>query len=364
MSGMVIGGPGGPLGEVDLDRATADPTAAPAEAAGVTLASELLAGSPDLARGAQEASIRFGARGEGVRTLQSALGRLGLLQGPADGIFGRDTQRALSQFQRSSGLAADAILGPRTLAALDAALASGGTAAAPGAGGRPPLSGRDAVAGLLASGLQAPAEPDGAAMADAAQALVDKHADHYGVDDPWFNIDSRHALPDNVRLGGLEGSWKCNLFAGNAMVAAGFEPPYYGNRGQGEYPNANQLYKWTDKYAGQFGNAGHERFELRGELDVQSLSGEAREQAIAALLAKAEPGDMIIVDHMGSDVADGGHCRVVVENRFAEDGTVACAQASFDSALVKDERLSSFTGEETIWILRPSKPRPEGAAAP
>lgn len=127
-------------------------------------------------------------------------------------------------------------------------------------------------------------------------------------------------------------------------------------------PNANQLYKWSDKYAEQSGNKGHERFALRGELDVQSLQGADRENAIRELLAKAEPGDMIIVDHMGSDVADGGHCRVVVKNDFATGGDLENAQASFDSAVVKSEGVSAFTGEERIWILRPNKPRAEGPA--
>ena len=55
------------------------------------------------------------------------------------------------------------------------------------------------------------------------------------------------------RLGGLaqsdrnpNGVWKCNLFGGNALYVAGFEPPYYGNRGKGEYPNANQFYTFSD----------------------------------------------------------------------------------------------------------------------
>jgi hypothetical protein len=190
---------------------------------------------------------------------------------------------------------------------------------------------------------------------DAAQSLVDNYAENYGVEDAWFNIDENHALPANVRLGGLKGKWKCNLFAGNTLAKAGFEPPYYGNRGRGEYPNANQLYKWSDKHAGQFGNKTH--FEMRGELNVANLEPSERRAKIEELLKTAEPGDLIIVDHMGDDVADGGHCRVVVENNLATGGKIHNAQASSNSALVREEGIGSFTGEETIWILRANRPR-------
>lgn len=263
----------------------------------------------------------------------------------ADGDYGGETKGAVVAFQEKHGLAATGVVDLETAKALDKALRSTNV---------PPIfaPGTDPL----------PAGPSRESVRRAAMAIVEKMPDAYGVDDPWLNIDARHALPANVKLGGLKGKWKCNLFACNTLVAAGFEPPYYGNHGKGEYPNANQLYKWSDRYASQFGNAGHVRFELRGELDVQSLSGAAREQAIAELLKKAEPGDMIIVDHLGGDVADGGHCRVVIENDLDGSGVIKCAQASFDAALVRDETLSKFTGEEHIWILRPNKARPEGPA--
>src|SRR5688500_803718 len=112
-----------------------------------------VAGGPDLAAaGAATAALRFGARGEDVRPAQNGLKQLGLLQGPADGIYGRGTERAVAQFQRQHGLTPDGVLGPRTLAALEAA-----TAAVRGPG----------------------------AVADAAKALVEKLGENYGVDDPW-----------------------------------------------------------------------------------------------------------------------------------------------------------------------------------
>lgn len=53
--------------------------------------------------------LRKGARGEGVKMMQEALGL------DADGIFGPGTERALKKWQTDNGLVADGIAGPRTL---------------------------------------------------------------------------------------------------------------------------------------------------------------------------------------------------------------------------------------------------------
>ncbi|MGD0219094.1 MAG: peptidoglycan-binding protein [Acidimicrobiales bacterium] len=54
-------------------------------------------------------------RGDDVAELQSQLSRLGFDPGRVDGIFGDQTVTALMDFQRNTGLAADGILGRRTL---------------------------------------------------------------------------------------------------------------------------------------------------------------------------------------------------------------------------------------------------------
>ncbi|MFC1707678.1 peptidoglycan-binding protein [Planctomycetota bacterium] len=77
----------------------------------------------DVARGT--ATIEIGARGEGTTTIQSALKELGHLQGRADGIFGRMTQRAVATFQRSVGLTPNGIVDAQTLGALDRELQIG-----------------------------------------------------------------------------------------------------------------------------------------------------------------------------------------------------------------------------------------------
>ena len=56
--------------------------------------------------------LRLGSEGAAVAHLQRALGI------PADGVFGRQTRRAVRIFQRKRGLAVDGIAGPVTLAAL------------------------------------------------------------------------------------------------------------------------------------------------------------------------------------------------------------------------------------------------------
>ena len=62
--------------------------------------------------------LTYGMEGYGVKLLQYALARTGLEPGNADGIFGRRTAKALQQFQRDQGLAADGVSGNLTWAAL------------------------------------------------------------------------------------------------------------------------------------------------------------------------------------------------------------------------------------------------------
>lgn len=57
-------------------------------------------------------TIKKGSRGEDVKTLQR---RLNLI---ADGIFGKLTDEAVREFQKSHGLSVDGIVGPKTWAAL------------------------------------------------------------------------------------------------------------------------------------------------------------------------------------------------------------------------------------------------------
>ncbi|MBX9911210.1 MAG: peptidoglycan-binding protein [Beijerinckiaceae bacterium] len=55
--------------------------------------------------------------------VQTALSRLGYAPGPIDGAWGAKTKGAVVSFQAAKGLTADGVLGPKTIAALQAAVA-------------------------------------------------------------------------------------------------------------------------------------------------------------------------------------------------------------------------------------------------
>lgn len=58
---------------------------------------------------------KLGSRGDEVRKIQIVLKRLGFYSGAADGIYGMKTHTAVKNFQKSCGITADGIAGPKTL---------------------------------------------------------------------------------------------------------------------------------------------------------------------------------------------------------------------------------------------------------
>ena len=287
-----------------------------------------------------------GSEHPAVSQVQGALQTLSRRSGqndlniPRTGSWDAATTEAVKAFQKSHGLTVDGVVGPRTAAALDKALKQGQPSSV--------------LVGRLNEMPTDKPDLDPKSVGKAAEMLVEKYGNNYGVPDAWYNIDPNHALPANVSLGGMKGKWKCNLFGGNAMRAAGFEPPYYGNRGKGEYPNANQFFKWSDKYAEQYGNKSH--FKMVSELAVDGLDYETKKEKILEVLKTIQPGDMVMVDHRGSEVADGGHTRVATSAFDPETMTFEAAQASRNAGLIKTTGYGAFTGEEHIWVLRPNRP--------
>ncbi|QCB46895.1 peptidoglycan-binding protein [Hydrogenophaga sp. PAMC20947] len=63
-------------------------------------------------------TLRRGSRGSAVADLQRRLGVTGFSAGPADGIFGSNTDAAVRAFQRARGLGVDGIVGSNTWGAL------------------------------------------------------------------------------------------------------------------------------------------------------------------------------------------------------------------------------------------------------
>jgi len=61
-------------------------------------------------------TIRFGSTGDDVKTAQRELGCIAPLA--ADGIFGRQTERAAKEYQSAHGMLSDGIVGPKTWSAL------------------------------------------------------------------------------------------------------------------------------------------------------------------------------------------------------------------------------------------------------
>lgn len=73
----------------------------------------------------EDTTLTSGDEGESVTLLQQGLAQLGYDVGTPDGVYGPGTAEAVRQFQADSGLDADGVAGPATLAALNQALAGG-----------------------------------------------------------------------------------------------------------------------------------------------------------------------------------------------------------------------------------------------
>jgi Putative peptidoglycan binding domain len=69
--------------------------------------------------------VETGDSGDSVKQVQQALTTVGFSPGPVDGTFGPQTKAAVVAFQQANGLTTDGIVGPKTAAALNSAVASG-----------------------------------------------------------------------------------------------------------------------------------------------------------------------------------------------------------------------------------------------
>ncbi len=249
----------------------------------------------------------------------------------ADGIYGGETAKAVKAFQEHNLLPVTGKVDANTAVQLDAALRA-----------------IDVIGRIVAT----PQDIVNAAI----QLCTGDIALYYGVPQPWINNDPKHNVPVDIHFNYLVNRWKCNLFGGNVMRKGGYEPPYYRdntNDGKGEYPNANQWYKWTDKYAPGYGNL--VRFQLIAEVPAISLPQREARRRIHQLFAQIQPGDFLMVDHQGSGIQDGGHTRVAVKSDYHTLGTVSFAQAKYEKAMILKESVDDLIEmkEENIWLMRP-----------
>ncbi len=79
--------------------------------------------------------IKGGSDGEAVKNVQTKLKALKYYSGQITGHVGDKTKEAIRKFQRDHGLTADGIVGPQTMAKIDAVYASKGGAVAPSGNG-------------------------------------------------------------------------------------------------------------------------------------------------------------------------------------------------------------------------------------
>jgi hypothetical protein len=249
-----------------------------------------------------------------------------LVQFGADGDYGEETVKAVKAFQQFNALPVTGKVDATTARALDAALRQ---TQAPGAF-------NPTATDIVAAALELCQEPV---------------ALNYGVPHPWINTDPMHNVPAERPFMPLVNRWKCNLYGGNVLRKAGFEPPYFGNQGKGEYPNANQWFKWSDTYASRFSNKVH--FQLIDEIKYTELPIAEHDSRTRRFLSKVQLGDYVLADHLGEEVQDGGHTRVAVS--LHADGTVGFAQARQEQSLVEIETVIDFTSEERIWLMRPNR---------
>jgi len=266
------------------------------------------------------------------RALDSLASRMGkpqwaLLGSGADGGYGGETTTAVKAFQQDNGLPVTGNIDQMTAYKMEELLTKNA----------PPE-----VGGVFGAALPV---PDGNRIAQAALDLVKTRGPDYGIAPAWKSPNP--SVPGNKQPGvstlGATNHWKCNLFGMDSLYAGGAKPPQYPG---GSYPIAIEIPNYS--------RGANAPLNKLGEVWPDKGDPAANRAKIEAMLKIARPGDLLIVKHHGTDTADGGHTRVVVANNFANNGTVDCAQASFDTALVKPQNVDDFAREDAVYLLRPA----------
>lgn len=290
-------------------------------------ASQVLSGEVTLQQGKpapKQAVLTF------QRALDSLANRMSKpqwsLPSGADGGFGNESTAAVKAFQTDNGLPVTGAIDQMTAYKMEELLKEHA----------PP-----AVGGVMGSMLPV---PDGDAIAKAAVDLVKTRGPEYGIAPAWKSPNPNvpgNKTPNQTPLGATN-HWKCNLFGMDALYAGGAKPAQYPG---GAYPIAIEIPNYSRGANAPLNKLG----EVWPDKDPANMQAK-----IDAMLKIARPGDLLIVKHHGTDTADGGHTRVVVANNYATNGTVDCAQASYDAAVVKPQTLGDFSREDAVYLLRPA----------
>lgn len=145
-------------------------------------------------------ALRYGSRGDSVKTLQAVLNSQGHSL-TIDGIFGSMTQAAVISFQRSAGIGVDGVVGPQTAGSLQSS--GGGSTSteadtSAGSGG-----GTTTSTGAVVTGDPMLRDGDNGAQVSALQTLLNAHGASLSVDGD-FGLMTKTAVIAFQRANGLE----------------------------------------------------------------------------------------------------------------------------------------------------------------
>ena len=251
-------------------------------------------------------NLRIGSRGPEVAAVQRALGI------PADGIFGRQTRRAVRSFQQANGLLVDGIVGPVTRGALG----GGGNA-----GGGSTTMALQRALGVTADGEYGPITRAAVRSFQARNGLLVD-----GIAGP--QTLGALGLPTSVTLGepgtsGTSGGAAAAVASARALLGAGYA---YGGNGPSRF-DCSGLTVWAMRAAGvSLPRTSYSQFNVGTPVDRSSI----------------QAGDLVFFDTDGSGAS---HVGVATSN-----ATVISATAS--AGVIEHSISGAYWGSRYVGARR------------
>ena len=207
------------------------------QAAALFLAVAVLCSCFHIAQAAQYRTLEFGSRGSEVLKLQKTLLSLGFDPNGTDGKFGRGTENAVMDYQKSKGLTSDGKAGALTLSALYADAASGSSGSS---GSGSSESGSSGSTGTATNPNTLKYGDSGSRVTDLQTKLVALGYNTNGVDGR-FGAGTQKAViafqrANGLKADGLAGSQTLSLLdskAGSAGNSSGSGSSDSGSSGSG-----------------------------------------------------------------------------------------------------------------------------------